>query len=103
MFKINIDATRASGLSLIDALTRSYKRKVLGLWYDNFECSSTFAIKMPAIHKSLVVHHNYKGKIMQVKSDYKLSVEALLGITSYPWRVCSIFKFVKKIIYCYSC
>ena len=77
------------------ALAQNHGRELLGLWYDNLECSSALAIKLLDIQMGCLVSNNFLGKKIQIESDYKIAVEALLGIGIYMWRAISIFHLVR--------
>ena len=69
---------------------------VLGLWYYNFKCSSTLVVQLMGIHKAIMASYNFKGKVIQVENNCKVAIEALLGISPIPWKVCVSFSSVKK-------
>ena len=57
--KLILDAAGIQGKASIVILGRNREGEVLGLWYDNLECTSTWPVEFLAIKKAYMVSTNF--------------------------------------------
>ena len=93
VIKLNVDATWPKGKVFMVILGHDFKGEVVDLGYDNLECMSTLATKFLTFQK--IVANNILGKEVQIKSNYKAALEALLGIYIVHGKLYQFFRLLK--------
>ena len=77
IIKMNVDATWVGGKSSIVVVAQNYQGEVLGLWFENLECTSHFTIELLAIKKACNVSATFPSKEIQIESNCKVAIESL--------------------------